>query len=72
LGDDYLTKPFGIEELMACVRALLRRAETQGGPRPAPSALMKHAQHVASTNLGTSSAAASADDADPDRVPAHP
>ena len=27
LGDDYLTKPFGIEELMACVRALLRRAE---------------------------------------------
>jgi two-component system KDP operon response regulator KdpE len=33
-ADDYLTKPFGIEELMARVRALLRRM-THGDVRPA-------------------------------------
>lgn len=33
-ADDYLTKPFGIEELMARVRALLRRAEAHAEARP--------------------------------------
>jgi len=33
-ADDYLSKPFGVGELLARTRALLRRTREEGGPRP--------------------------------------
>ena len=35
-ADDYVTKPFSILELLARVKAFLRRAETAAKPEPAP------------------------------------
>ena len=37
-ADDYVTKPFGIEELLARIRAALRRTSPEGGPRSFRSA----------------------------------
>jgi two-component system KDP operon response regulator KdpE len=37
-ADDYVTKPFGIEELLARIRAALRRSAPEGGPRVFQSA----------------------------------
>jgi DNA-binding response OmpR family regulator len=38
-ADDYVTKPFGVRELLARIHALLRRTQTQGGEAvPAASA----------------------------------
>ncbi|WP_027927729.1 response regulator transcription factor [Amycolatopsis benzoatilytica] len=39
-ADDYLVKPFSLQELLARVRALLRRVEYDSPPRPAGSALV--------------------------------
>jgi two-component system KDP operon response regulator KdpE len=33
-ADDYVTKPFGMDELLARIRAALRRIDTSGGPAP--------------------------------------
>jgi len=36
-ADDYITKPFGVRELLARVRAVLRRAETSSEQPPQPA-----------------------------------
>lgn len=37
-ADDYITKPFSPRELIARLRAVLRRVRTEGDPGPAPAA----------------------------------
>src|SRR5262245_62199942 len=38
-ADDYITKPFRLRELVARVRAALRRAPVSGGPEPSHDVL---------------------------------
>ena len=46
-ADDYLAKPFAVEELLARVRARLRRREPEGAP--SPPALLRFADLVVDT-----------------------
>jgi two-component system response regulator MprA len=39
-GDDYLTKPFSLVELVVRVQALLRRYEGEAAPAPSPAAVV--------------------------------
>ncbi|GAB4004031.1 response regulator transcription factor [Spirosoma migulaei] len=41
-ADDYLTKPFGIQEFMARVRAMLRRSGLGTTATPTPSSIITH------------------------------
>ena len=45
-ADDFVTKPFGIDELLARVRASLRRASTQTKIEPAPAILDSGDFHI--------------------------
>jgi two-component system, OmpR family, response regulator len=51
-GDDYVTKPFDLEELVARLRALVRRAGAEAGPHVAGFRL-DPSGHVASTTGGS-------------------
>jgi two-component system response regulator MprA len=48
-ADDYLVKPFAVEELLARVRARLRRREPEGGPGGAPATVLRFADLVLDT-----------------------
>src|SRR5262249_13636824 len=47
-GDDYVTKPFDIEEIVVRLRALLRRTATESGKVPALGLALDPAEHSVS------------------------
>jgi two-component system response regulator MprA len=47
-GDDYVTKPFDIEEIVARLRALLRRTAAEAGEVPALGLTLDPAEHTVS------------------------
>ncbi|MDR2256908.1 MAG: response regulator transcription factor [Arthrobacter sp.] len=40
-ADDYVTKPFGVDELLARLRALVRRSGREGAAEPLPEAVVR-------------------------------
>ena len=54
-ADDYMTKPFGIRELLARIKALIRRSEeaAPGAGAPLPERVMQHGELVIDTERRT-------------------
>jgi two-component system response regulator MprA len=52
-GDDYVTKPFDIEEVVARLQALLRRSALDSGPAPDQSLVLDPSQHIVSSGERT-------------------
>jgi DNA-binding response OmpR family regulator len=50
-ADDYLAKPFAMRELLARIRAMLRRVEMMSPPAPVPDPLSSDAQRLAEPPL---------------------